>query len=305
MKKDTFSEIVKMFPAEIQEEIAHITSGNFKRLTEIRIRSGQRNTYRIVQTTDEYVIGKHIVDNYLLNNIYNKFINYSSYAYENELRNGYITLFGGHRAGICGRTVLEDGKIKLIDEISSINLRRAAEYHGVADDFYSYIVREYGLRGKTSGSFPNTIIVSPPGCGKTTFLRDLVRLLSNRGFNVGLCDERSEIAGMYAGEACFDIGKFTDVLDGCPKSEGMRMLLRSMAPDIIATDEIGNPEDIEAIKSAIISGVGIITTIHGKSLEDLKRSPVGGLIESKHFGSIVFLKKEPRPCSVHEILCAE
>ena len=147
----------------------------------------------------------------------------------------------------------------------------------------------------------NTVIVSPPKCGKTTLLRDIIRVISNSGLRVSVCDERSELAGMYRGIPSYDLGPRTDVLDGCPKAQGILMLIRSMAPDVIVTDEIGKDEDITAIESAFSSGVKIITTIHGNSYEELLYSKLGPLIEKKLFKRLVFMSNNPSTGTISEV----
>ena len=148
----------------------------------------------------------------------------------------------------------------------------------------------------------NTLIISPPKCGKTTILRDLARSLSCRGFRIGICDERSEIAGCYDGKTSYDLGPRTDVLDGCPKAEGILMLIRAMSPDVVLTDEIGKPEDAAAIRSALSAGVKIITTIHGSSFEDAAKSAVGDLITDRVFETLIFLSAQPVTGTVEKIL---
>jgi len=143
----------------------------------------------------------------------------------------------------------------------------------------------------------NTLIVSPPKCGKTTILRDMIRNLSNgmsalnfKGLKVGVIDERSELAGMYNGEAQHDLGPRVDVLDGCNKKDGTMMLLRAMSPDIIVMDEIGSAEDVEAIHEILKAGVKIIATVHGSSIEDLKsRRSLESLIKDKIFKRYIIL----------------
>ena len=225
--------------------------------------------------------------------ILNNLMNYSIYAYEDELAKGYITVEGGHRVGICGRVVKNDSNITLIKDISSLNIRRSREIMGIAETLKNNIISNAGLQ--------NTVIVSPPKCGKTTLLRDIVRILSNDGYRVGLVDERSEIAGMYRGQPAYDIGPRTDVMDGCPKAEGVLMLIRSMAPDVVVTDEIGKTEDIYAIESALFSGVKVITTIHGNTYEDLIRSRLGPLVERRIFTRIIFLTNNPTTGTISEV----
>lgn len=293
MKQESFGEIISTLPNEIQNEIAAIAGNDYSIINEIRIRAEKPCRYRISGASSETVEGRHIISNFTLNSCINRFINNSIYAYEEEIRNGFITLPGGHRAGICGHTVLNEGKVTIINNYSSLNIRHAREYKGIADNFIQSI--------DTKEVFPSILVVSPPGCGKTTFIRDIIRILSNNGLNIGVCDERSEIAGMYQGAPSFDLGTNTDVIDACPKSYGMNILLRSMSPDVIVTDEIGKTEDVEAMEAALSCGIGIITTIHGGSLDDLKYGVLSEMISNKRFKKIVFLSKYPRPCTIKDV----
>lgn len=204
-----------------------------------------------------------------------QFISQSSvYALEEELKNGFITLRGGHRVGITGKTVIENSCIKTLTNISGINIRIAREVKSVADNVMPFLINK-----KDEGIY-NTLIVSPPKAGKTTLLRDIIRQLSNginninlKGLNIGLVDERSEIACCYDGIPQNAVGIRTDILDGCPKAQGILMLLRTMSPDVIATDEIGRSEDVIALTEAINAGVSIITTAHGADLDDIRKRP--------------------------------
>ncbi|MEL7657037.1 MAG: stage III sporulation protein AA, partial [Bacillota bacterium] len=229
-----------------------------------------------------------------INNIFNSLLNYSAYAYQEELANGYITIEGGHRVGICGRTVMENGRVKTIKDISSINIRRSREIIGVSDPCMGYLT-------KGKHHIYNTIIVSPPKCGKTTLLRDMVRNFSTLGFQVGVCDERSEISGMYNGLPSYNLGGRTDILDGCPKDKGMIMLIRSMSPDLIATDEIGKKEDCHAIEAAVCAGISLLTTIHGSSYEDVINSGIGEMVEKGVFERLIFLSNVPAIGSISAI----
>ncbi|MCI8631103.1 MAG: stage III sporulation protein AA, partial [Firmicutes bacterium] len=244
---------------------------------------------------EKTAVGKAICDKEIINECINKFINYSYYAYEDEMKNGYITLSGGHRVGICGHIVAENGKVHLMRNISSVNIRHAREFPGIAEGLADKITA-------ADGRIESTLIVSPPRCGKTTLVRDIVRTLSNRGYVVGVCDERSEIAGMRDGMPSFDIGANTDVMDACPKAEGMLMLLRSMGPDVIVTDEIGKEEDIEAIESVLLAGISIIATVHGAGRRDIAESRISHLIEKGIFKNIVFLGNRPQIGSVRQII---
>lgn len=225
---------------------------------------------------------------------------YSLYALEEELRNGYITLLGGHRVGLVGRTVVEAGKLKTMRYISGLNIRISHQVLGCADEVIPYV---------TSGqAVLHTLVVSPPRCGKTTLLRDMIRQLSNGipgrlgGITVGVVDERSEIAGCYHGIPQNNVGMRTDVLDCCPKAEGMMMLIRSMSPKIIAVDEIGKPEDIYAIEDAMHAGIKLICTVHGSSIEDIKRKPVlSVLLQKQIFERIIILSQSNGPGTIEAI----
>ena len=213
--------------------------------------------------------------------------NYSMYAYEDELRQGFLTIRGGHRVGIAGRTIIDGERIRSIKHISFLNVRVAHEVPGCADSILPYIVR--------GDAVCHTLLISPPGCGKTTLLRDMVRQISNgclhcRGRTVGVVDERSEIGGAYLGVPQNDLGIRTDLLDCCPKAEGMMLLIRSMTPKVIAVDEIGGEADIRAIKTAANCGCKILATVHGNSLEDIRRKPLfSRLVEERLFERYIIL----------------
>lgn len=226
----------------------------------------------------------------------------SLYAWEDELKNGYLTIPGGHRIGLVGRAVLEQGAIKTIKEISGLNYRLGREIRGCGDNVIPFLT--------DNGKICHTLIVSPPQCGKTTLLRDIIRQLSNgtggenlgHGVNVGLVDERSEIAGTYRGCPQFDIGVRTDVLDACPKAQGMIMLIRAMSPRVIATDEIGKAEDIEALNQALQSGVSVITTVHGSGFEEISRRAVlKELLQAKFFDRILVLSRRNGPGTLEAV----
>ncbi|HHV63065.1 MAG TPA: stage III sporulation protein AA [Firmicutes bacterium] len=236
----------------------------------------------------------------------------SVYAVEEELRNGYITLRGGHRVGIAGRAVLEGGHIKTQRDIAGFCIRISRQVIGAADKVMPYCIQP------GTGRFLHTLIISPPRCGKTTLLRDMIRQLSNgfrippggggpglniRGFKVAVVDERSEIAACYQGEPQNDVGVRTDVLDSCPKAEGIMMLIRAMSPDVIATDELGRAEDAESVEEAINAGVSVLATAHGSSLDELARRPtLNRLLSWKAFERLIFLGQTLGPGTVEKIV---
>ncbi len=219
--------------------------------------------------------------------------NFSLYAYEDEIRQGFITVYGGHRIGVAGKVILDGERIKSIQHISFLNIRVSHEIRGCGNKMIPYLYK--------GEEICHTLIISPPCCGKTTMLRDVIRLLSNgdndrEGICVGLIDERSEIAACYRGIPQNDVGMRTDVLDCCPKAEGMLMMIRSMSPRLIAVDEIGKKEDIDAIAYVMNCGCKMLATVHGSSLEDIRYKPVlRRLIEDKMFARYVILHSGKSP----------
>lgn len=208
----------------------------------------------------------------------------SLYSVETEMRRGYLTLPGGHRLGIAGEAVLDNEQIKSMKHISSVQVRVAHEVKGCADALLEGIVRGHKDRPL------HTLIIGPPGAGKTTLLRDLARQLSDgtkgrgsRGFQVAVADERSEIAGTYRGQVQLDVGRRTDVIDGAPKAVAMSMLVRSMAPDVIVTDEIGAADDAAAVADVLRCGVTLIASAHAADMTELTRRPI--LRELLHSGA--------------------
>ena len=213
--------------------------------------------------------------------------NYSLYAYEHELKQGFITLEGGHRVGMAGQVIMEEGKIKNLKYISSINLRISHEVKNCADKIFPYITYNKQMY--------HTLLISPPRCGKTTLLRDIIRQVSDgnmwvKGCTVGVVDERSELGGCYLGNPQNEMGVRTDILDRCPKAEGMIMLIRSMAPQVIAVDEIGAQEDVHAIEYAMHCGCKMLATAHGYSMEEIQRKPIfEKLVQERRFERYVIL----------------
>ena len=212
----------------------------------------------------------------------------SVYAYEDKIKKGFITIPEGHRVGICGEVVVRDKEISFIKSISGLNYRIAHEIKGAADDVMKDIIR--------NGRVVNTLIISPPGAGKTTLLRDIARKLSDRGKNISIIDERDEIAAMCDAVPGFDVGAFSDVLTGCTKKAGIEMLLRSMSPEVIITDELGDTEDFNAVKEAHFKGVSVIATMHGDNFMSIKD------LSEDFFECIIVLSKRLGVGTVEEIM---
>jgi stage III sporulation protein AA len=277
-------DVMYILPNNIKKEIEE--NKNFHKLQEIRIKADK--PLFLVCDNKEYKLN-YIATIEDIKIILQRISSYSIYAFEDEIKQGYITIQGGHRVGLCGSCVIEKNLVKTIKNIASINIRIAREVIGCSGSILPHIIKEDRIM--------NTIIISPPKCGKTTILRDLVRSISdgNNKYNltgkaVSVIDERSEIGSCYRGIPQMDIGLRTDILDNCPKSEGIIMAIRSMAPQVVACDEIGTYKDMESIIMALNSGVSLITTIHGFDIEDLYRRPVfKEVIENKVFERAVVL----------------
>jgi stage III sporulation protein AA len=270
-------EVLDYLPKHIREMIRRLPASQLSRAEEIRLRQGK--PLCIAGCHEELFVGAdgqgvsnagkaYLVSPEDLKCSLQLVCNFSMYSVEEELRNGFVTVRGGHRVGVSGRTVIENGKVKTLKDISYMNFRIAKQILGASDRVIGYLIR-------SPDSIYNTLIISPPQCGKTTLLRDIVRRISSgsakgleQGMKVSLVDERSEIAACSLGIPRNDVGLRTDVLDGCPKAEGIIMMIRSMSPDIVATDEIGRREDADAITDAVNAGVKVITTIHGSSIDD-------------------------------------
>ncbi|HIZ22037.1 MAG TPA: stage III sporulation protein AA [Candidatus Blautia faecigallinarum] len=217
---------------------------------------------------------------------------YSLYAYEDEVRQGFLSVQGGHRVGVTGKVILNGNQIQGMKYISCINVRLAHQIKGCADEVMPYIQKKDWVA--------HTLIISPPRCGKTTLLRDIIRQISNGrkgvpGMTVGVVDERSELAGCYQGVPQNDLGERTDILDGCPKAEGMQMLIRSMSPAVVAVDELGGEEDFKAVEAVIHSGCKLIATAHGNTLEDIAQQPLfQKLLEMDVFERFILLGRQDR-----------
>ncbi len=303
------STIENVMPAHLKKMLTCTNSKLLNGMEEIRIRVGQPI---IIEThQDEYGLNRQgacdIRDGYIarkedIEGIFNFISGFSTYALEDEFRQGYITIAGGHRIGVVGKVVVENQSVKTLKvrDIGAINIRVARQVIGCSDKILPYILKNKRVC--------HTLIVSPPKCGKTTVLRDIIRNLSTgfygQGpFNVGVVDERSEIAGCYKGVPQNDLGMRTDVLDACPKAMGINMLLRSMAPEVLAVDEIGKKEDYDALEEALGGGVSIICTIHGADMLDcLKKPALKSMIDKGLFERIVVLTNRPMVGTVKAII---
>ena len=213
----------------------------------------------------------------------------SLHAVLDQLRRGYLTVAGGHRLGLCGTAVLQGGGIHALRGFSSANLRVARQVEGAAAPVLDSLC--------PGGRLASTLILAPPGMGKTTLLRDLIRLVSEgegcAPLRVSLADERGEVAAMYNGRPQLEVGRRTDVMEGCPKAQGLMLLLRGMNPQVLAVDEVTAPEDVQALTTAVGCGATLLATAHGSELADLERRPVyRPLLKEGLFRFLVRIRRE-------------
>lgn len=287
MNKD----ILKYFPEKIknviEENLADLN------LEEIRIRN---NKPIILKSSNQEKLIRYYPNSDEMMTILQLICENSIYTYQKQIAEGFVTLKGGHRVGLSGSCVMEKGEVINISYISSFNFRISRQIIGCSKNALKYIL------DMNKKIVKNTLIVSPPGSGKTTLLRDVIRQISSgiksvkfKGQTVGVVDERGEIASLYRGESQNEIGSKTDVIENTTKSIGMKMLIRSMAPEVIVADEIGGQNDIEVIKYAICSGCKGIFTAHGASFDDIYMNPVlKELVNSHIFEIIMFLNPKQR-----------
>ncbi|MEH7224816.1 stage III sporulation protein AA [Bacillus sp. JJ1566] len=291
-------EIVEVLPKSIASVIAKYPPERTERMEEIRVRVSR--PLEIIEN------GIPIFHNYTVTGddaiqLLNKLGQYSIYTLEEELKRGYVTIQGGHRVGLAGKVITENGMVKAIRDVTSFNIRVAKQKIGVAEPLAPYLYDSY---------WKNSIIIGPPQTGKTTLLRDLARMISTGietrripAMKVGIVDERSEIAGCVKGVPQASLGPRVDVLDACPKAEGMMMMIRSMSPDVLIVDEIGREEDSQAIMEAVNAGVSLIVTAHGHQISDLmKRPSLEKVIKAGVIERFVELSRTNGPGTVRAIL---
>ena len=282
---DNYIEVLQVLPKKIIEIIEGKV--DTKKIQEIRIKV---NKPVIINTANEELVLDYLVSKEELKYIITKISSYSLYAFEEEMRQGYITFRGGHRIGLAGQCVMENGRVKILRNISSINIRICKEVIGASNKIMPYI--------SSFNKVYNTLIVSPPKCGKTTILRDIAKNISNgfsrinlKGKKVAIIDERSEIAACYNGVPQMNVGIRSDVLDNCLKTNGIIMAIRSLSPEVI-----------EALSMAFNSGVKMILTVHGIDLEDVsRRKSLKELIDENILERIIVLSCKNGPGTLEKV----
>ncbi len=305
-----FNTLLELLPAVIATPLASLPPAIKNSLEEIRLRWGQPLQIRWAEGDNWMTAGGTLTSDLSrayrvtaddLNGTIQALTCSSLYALEEELRSGYITISGGHRVGLMGEAVVRQGEIQTLKNFAGLNLRLARSVPGCARELIPYLL----LRNKPL----HTLVLSPPRCGKTTLLRDIIRLFSSgvpeinfTGVNVGVVDERSELAGCWLGIPQADVGPRTDVLDRCPKAAGMLMFLRSMSPEVIATDEIGKPEELFALQDVLNAGVTILASVHASSVEELKHRPGWGqLLEQNLWQRLIIMGRTLGPGTIEAV----
>lgn len=294
MDRERILDVLPYLPNGIRVLIEKLIMGEWPDIEEIRLRARAPLTIGIWgescfithtggitnHESDAYKVSKEEVKE-----AFGKVCENSVYAYLEEIRRGFITVKGGHRVGICGKAVCEDGKVTAIKEISSLNFRIAHQIIGISNGIIDSVIN--------GSEIISTIVISPPQMGKTTMLRDIARQVSNRGFKCGIADDRGELAAVYNGVPTNDVGAQTDVLDGVPKAEAIEMLIRTMSPKVIISDEIASEKDVEAIRTAAGTGVKIIASAHGNSIaEVMSRHIMKPIFEDGVFSQAIILKRD-------------
>ena len=263
----SFVQAVQALPLRLRQEALSLPEGDRARAEELRLRAGWPMT--AVLPEGERPLGGSPVEGRELEQLVEIASRASLHTVLDQVRRGYLTFEGGHRIGLCGTAALREGEIHALRAISSANLRIARQVKGVA----------------------------PPGLGKTTLLRDLIRSVSEgegcTPLRVSLADERGEVAAMYNGRPQLEVGRRTDVAEGCPKAQGLMLLLRAMNPQVLAVDEITAPEDVGALITAAGCGVTLLATAHGEGRAGLERRPLyRPLLDEGLFRFLVRIRRE-------------
>lgn len=273
--KSAYDEAVRLLPSKTAAALGE----RFKAAEEFRLRAG-RYPSALIGGREEVIADKAVTCDDIAC-VLEKATNASLHSVWQDMSRGFISCGFGLRIGVCGTGVISSGKLTGLRDISSVSIRIPKQTTECGGEILK----------KLCTAKDNVLIISPPGGGKTTFLRECIRVISNSGVRVAVCDERSELAAVFRGVPQFDIGPVSDVMSDIPKSEAALMLLRSMNPQVIAMDEISSPEDCRAAASAVGCGVRVIATAHAAAVSDLNRRNVyKGLFMQNVFKSVVVIE---------------
>ena len=287
--------IIKYLPDYLQKEAHDLISEAGHHVNEIRLRVG-RPAVAMLTSGHRTICKDKPLTSDEINICFEKICDYSVYSHQRELSDGFITLPGGNRVGICGTACVDKSGNRTVKNISSLNIRITNEFVGCSDDIFK---RLYSERVK------GTLVAGPPCSGKTTLLKDFALKLSSSPFfrKTVIVDERGELAAMYRGEPFNTIGEFCDVLSGYPKAEGILNAVRTLSPEVIICDELGSSDDVEAVCDVINAGVVIISSVHACNAEELyRRMPVKKLLKSGAFEKIALLKGGSARCQLDSII---
>lgn len=254
---ETYLQAIDCVPPPYHGMLASLPEGHD--IEEVRLRAGRPPTVK--RLGGERETGLPPVSAELLRDILSRAARYSVHSYADSLRHGFLTLAGGHRLGVCGTAVMENGEVSGIRGISSLNLRVARQIEEAGSEIEPF----------ENGKPCSMLLLAPPGLGKTTLLRELARRVSDSGLSVAVADERCEIAALSSGSSQFEVGACTDVIEGCGKKEAAMMLLKTMSPALLVVDEITAPEDVEAVALCAHCGVSVLASAHARDLEDLRK----------------------------------
>ena len=260
-----YRQALRVLPPPLRQRALSVTPEEQERAEEVRLRVG-RPLSLVLPWGERWLEGKPVTGQDL-EQLVELASGASFHAVADQVRRGYLTVAGGHRIGLCGSAVLREGEMQGLRNLSSADLRIARQMTGAARGVLEQLCRE--------GRLESALILAPPGLGKTTLLRDLIRRVSGgegcQPLRVALADERGEVAALYRGVPQLEVGPRTDVMEGCPKAQGLMLLLRAMNPQVLAVDEITAPEDVAALRTAVGCGVTLLATAHGRDREDLER----------------------------------
>ena len=284
---DSFVQAARALPLRLREEALSLSEADRARAEELRLRVGWPMT--VLMEGGERPLGGVPVRGAELEQLVEIASRASLHTVLDQVRRGYLTFEGGHRIGLCGTAALREGEIHALRAISSANLRIARQVKGAAAPVLDGLC--------PGGRLADTLILAPPGLGKTTLLRDVIRSVSEgegcTPLRVSLADERGEVAAMYSGRPQLEVGRRTDVAEGCPKAQGLMLLLRAMNPQVLAVDEITAPEDVGALIAAAGCGVTLLATAHGEGRAGLERRPLyRPLLDEGLFRFLVRIRRE-------------